>query len=151
MTGEILKKKKGNDLSEVSGVHIIVIREPLKSSGSLWGHRRISEGLREPWKASIEAWRGRKTLRTIWEFLLSFLRVTERASLGLEDGWNDTKRSSRVLQDIGPFRAAALHCLNKNDKFTVYRYAMNTWVRVYRLYDWSWVPILREFEKWSKN
>ena len=35
ITGEILKKKKGNDLSKVSGVHIIVIREPLKSSESL--------------------------------------------------------------------------------------------------------------------
>ena len=48
-------KKKGNNLSKVSGVHIIVIREPLKSSESLSRPRRKSEGLREPQKASIEA------------------------------------------------------------------------------------------------
>ena len=48
------------------------------------------------------------------------------ASLGLEDGLNNQKKSPHVLQDIGPFRAAARYCTIKNDKFTMHRYAMNT-------------------------
>ena len=41
ITGETLKKKKGNDLSIASGVHIIVL-----------GGSRDSKGFREPMKKS---------------------------------------------------------------------------------------------------
>ena len=43
------------------------------------GSQRASESLNRGLK-------GQETLRTIWEALKSFLRVAERASLGLEDG-----------------------------------------------------------------
>ena len=69
----------------------------------------------------------------------------------LEDEWKDMKKSSRVLEDIGPFRAAALNCITKINKFTVHRYIMNTCVRVYMPYDWSGVTKLSECENWSKK
>ena len=55
--------------------------------------------------------------------------------MGPEDRLKDIEKSIRVLQDIGPFRAAALRCMTKNDKFIVHRYAINNGVRVYNLRD----------------
>ena len=152
-----------------SSVHMLVLRGwyafegPQRACDGL-GPLRVSESLRKPWKAQ----KGLKGLENTqnglgvvgyyFQIFLEFsealnlkLSGTESTTKCLEDEWKDMKKSSRVLQDIVSFRAAALHCITKNDKFKAHRCAMNTWVWVYNLHYWSRVPKLSECKNWSKN
>ena len=92
---------------------------PKRAYEGLGGSLRVSESPRKP----------QSKLQGVGKPSERFgcrLRGAEMASLGLEDGLNNQKKSPHVLQNIGPFRAAARYCTIKNDKSTMHRYAMNT-------------------------
>ena len=134
------------------------LREPMKASEDLWGYQRASESLDWglKWLENLQNDLGVnnyyfKIFKELSEDLNLRLRGAKKGFIGSWRWIKWPKNVSRVLQDIGPVRAAALYCITKNHKFTVHKYAMNTWVRVYILHDWSWVPKLRECQKWSKN